>query len=97
MAFFLCADPVAGVGPSSPSAGVLQGFKLGHGRRTAKAVWQAYRNGRRAAWLPGQDFVTLLDEPLEAARARLNIARPTEYLAVPEQWRDGVLSAPVMA
>ncbi len=70
--------------------GVVQAFKLGHGRRTAKIVWQAYRHGRSAAWLPGQDFVTLLNEPLDAARARLSIARPTLYDAVPPELRNGV-------
>ncbi len=74
--------------------GVLQAFKLGHGRQTLKIVWQAYRNGRHAAWLPGQDFVTLLQEPLEAARARLNIARPTLYDAVPPEMRNGVAFQP---
>jgi ubiquinone biosynthesis protein COQ4 len=70
--------------------GVVQAFKLGHGRRTAAIVWQAYRNGQKAAWLPGQDFVTLLNEPLDAARARLNIGRPTLYDAVPPERRNGV-------
>jgi ubiquinone biosynthesis protein COQ4 len=73
--------------------GVLQGFKVGQGLRTAKIVWQAYRNGKKAAWLPGQDFVALLSEPLTAARERLNIARPTLYDAVPEAMRNGALAA----
>jgi ubiquinone biosynthesis protein COQ4 len=77
--------------------GVLQGFKLGHGRRTAKIVWQAYRNGKKAAWLPGQDFVAMLSEPLDAARARLNIARPTLYDAVPLEFRNRVMAAPATA
>ena len=72
------------------AGGVLQAFKLGHGRQTLKIVWQAYRNGKNAAWLPGQDIVKLLNEPLDAARARLNIARPTLYDAVPPEMRDGV-------
>jgi ubiquinone biosynthesis protein COQ4 len=54
-----------------------------------KAVWQAYRNGRKAAWLPGQDYIALLSEPLEKARARLNIAEPTTYFSVPAEWRNG--------
>jgi ubiquinone biosynthesis protein COQ4 len=70
--------------------GVLQAFKLGHGRRTLKIVCQAYRNGRNAAWLPGQDFVALLSEPLDAARARMNIGRPSLYDAVPLEMRNGV-------
>jgi ubiquinone biosynthesis protein COQ4 len=73
--------------------GVLQGFKVGQGRRTAKIVWQAYRNGKKAAWLPGQDFVALLSEPLAAARERLNIARPTLYDAVPEAMRNRTMAA----
>jgi ubiquinone biosynthesis protein COQ4 len=77
--------------------GVLQGYRLGHGARTRKAVWQAYRNGKTAAWLPGQDFVALLSEPLESARARLNIPVPTEYLAVPAELRYTVTTAPAMA
>ena len=54
-----------------------------------KAVWQAYRNGRNAKWLPGQDYIALLSEPLEQARARLNIAAPSTYFAVPAEWRNG--------
>lgn len=54
-----------------------------------KAVWQAYRNGRKAAWLPGEDYIALLSEPLDKARARLNIAEPTTYFAVPAEWRNG--------
>jgi ubiquinone biosynthesis protein COQ4 len=54
-----------------------------------KAVWQAYRNGRKAAWLPAEDYIALLAEPLESARARLNIVPPTTYFAVPAEWRNG--------
>ena len=48
-----------------------------------RAVLEAYRNGRRARWLPGQDYEALFSEPLDAARARLNIARHVHYDAVP--------------
>jgi ubiquinone biosynthesis protein COQ4 len=48
-----------------------------------RAVLQAWRNGRAARWLPGLDYEALFAEPLEAARARLNIHRPTVYEAVP--------------
>jgi ubiquinone biosynthesis protein COQ4 len=73
--------------------GMLQGFRIGQGRRTAAIVWQAYKHGRDAAWLPGQDFVALLGEPLEAARKRLNIAPPTLYDAVPPELRDRTMAA----
>lgn len=55
-----------------------------------RAVWQAYLNGRRAAWLPAQDYIALLREPLVDARKRLNIQAPAHYLAVPVKARDGV-------
>jgi len=56
-----------------------------------KAVYQAWRNGAKAAWLPGQDYERLFAEPLDAARARLNVARPTIYDSIPAHQRDGVL------
>jgi ubiquinone biosynthesis protein COQ4 len=59
------------------------------GRPVRKAVWQAYQNGRRAAWLPGLDYKALLAEDLNAARERLNIPRPGYYTAIPETERDG--------
>ncbi len=49
-----------------------------------RAVLQAWRNGRRAQWLPGLDYEALLAEPLETARARLNIRPPTVYAQVPD-------------
>jgi ubiquinone biosynthesis protein COQ4 len=76
--------------------GVLQGFRDGQGVLTAKAVWQGYRNGKQAAWLPGEDFEALLNEPLDAARARLNIAKPTYYDAMPEVLRNRTMAAPAL-
>jgi ubiquinone biosynthesis protein COQ4 len=68
----------------------LQRLLPGHPVR--RAAWQAYMNGRRAAWLPVVDYPTLLAEPLVSARQRLNIAAPTHYLAIPAHERDGVPS-----
>jgi ubiquinone biosynthesis protein COQ4 len=53
-----------------------------------KALWQGYRRGKAAAWLPGQDYEALLAEPLEAARARLGITAPTHYDAIPLDKRN---------
>ena len=49
-------------------------------RLFARAVWEGYRNGRRAAWLAGEDYEALMAEPLDAARRRLRIATPVAYL-----------------
>jgi ubiquinone biosynthesis protein COQ4 len=57
----------------------------------ARAVFQAWRDGRRAAWLPGQDYEALLAEPLDQARLRLRIRRPDIYERVPAAVRNAYL------
>ncbi len=47
--------------------------------RAPRAVWQAYRQGRRAAWVIAADWENLLAQPLETVRAGLRIAPPTQY------------------
>ncbi len=61
-----------------------------HDRRQpyVQAIWEGYRNGRAAEWLLGQDYETLLSQPLFAARAQLNIREPRVYLSIPEPARD---------
>lgn len=49
--------------------------------RAVPAIWEGYRNGRRAAWLLGEDHERLLEEPYANARTRLNIGEPVAYLA----------------
>lgn len=44
-----------------------------------KAVIEGYRHGKQAGWLHGEDYETLLAEPLDQARRRLNIAEPAKY------------------
>jgi ubiquinone biosynthesis protein COQ4 len=48
-----------------------------------RAVFQAWRNGKAARWLPGLDYEALFDQPLEDARARLGIRPPSVYQSVP--------------
>ena len=62
--------------------------RSGLGGRQAKAIHEGYRNGKAAAWLPGEDYEALLNEPLEAARKRLNIVPPRAYDAIPADVRD---------
>jgi ubiquinone biosynthesis protein COQ4 len=54
----------------------------------AKAIWQGYRRGKAAKWLPGEDYLQLMAEPLDAARLRLNITPATIYDAIPLDARD---------
>lgn len=47
-----------------------------------RAVFEAWRNGRKARWLQDQDFETLLPRPLAEVRREINIATPGLYRAV---------------
>jgi ubiquinone biosynthesis protein COQ4 len=51
-------------------------------KRARAAVREAWRNGRKASWLPGQDWEDLLARPLEEIRRRLSIAAPAAYQAI---------------
>jgi ubiquinone biosynthesis protein COQ4 len=55
-----------------------------------RAVWQAYRNGKAANWLPGLDYEALFAQPLEVARARLNIRPASVYHGVPAEVRGSL-------
>jgi ubiquinone biosynthesis protein COQ4 len=44
-----------------------------------RAVWEAYRQGRRALWLIGADWENLLVQPLVTVGARFRVAAPTQY------------------
>ena len=54
--------------------------KLAFGRMQIRAIVEAYRNGKKAKWLPAENYLCLLEEPLDQARKRLNIQEPTDYL-----------------
>jgi ubiquinone biosynthesis protein COQ4 len=56
-------------------------FKLyrRHGLSAARSIFNAYLDGRRAAWLPQQDWETLLHEPIESVRKKLKIGSPVLY------------------
>lgn len=48
-------------------------------RIARRAVFEAWRNGRKARWLQDQDYEALLPRPLDAVRRELNIADPARY------------------
>jgi ubiquinone biosynthesis protein COQ4 len=62
--------------------------RRGPKRPYVRAIWQGYRRGKAARWLPGEDYEQLMAEPLDAARRRLNITPPTIYLSIPPAERD---------
>lgn len=51
------------------------------GRAVRKAVFEAFRNGGKAAWLPGMDWEAVLGEDLEVLRERLRAPAPRAYRA----------------
>jgi ubiquinone biosynthesis protein COQ4 len=51
-------------------------------RSGRRAVFEAWRNGRKARWLQDQDFEALLARPLEQVRGEIGIAEPQLYRAV---------------
>ena len=50
-----------------------------YGRGVFKAAWRGYRDGKRAAWMPGQDWEHLLTRPVDEVREMLGIDQPAHY------------------
>jgi CheY-like chemotaxis protein len=44
-----------------------------------RVIREAYRNGKKAAWLPAADWEAMLEKPLADVRATLGIAEPLAY------------------
>jgi ubiquinone biosynthesis protein COQ4 len=44
-----------------------------------KFMFEGYRRGKRAAWLPAIDWESLLDKPIDDVRALLRIDAPPVY------------------
>ena len=53
--------------------------------RVPRAVFQAYRQGRRAEWLIGADWENLLGQPPEVVRARFKVTPATYYPRIPSR------------
>jgi ubiquinone biosynthesis protein COQ4 len=69
-----------GLGWAFIAAGAaLRSLRITRETAFARAVWEAWRNGRRSAWLHGEDYEALMEEPIESARRRLRIAEPVRY------------------
>jgi ubiquinone biosynthesis protein COQ4 len=52
------------------------------GLPTRRTVLEGYRHGRSAGWLMGADWENLLDQPVEAIRARYGVVTPSYYPTV---------------
>ena len=49
------------------------------GQHVMRAVFEAYRQGRRANWVIGADWENLLSRPLDAVRAQFKVTSPRYY------------------
>ena len=52
------------------------------GSRVLRAIWQGFRSGLHASWLPGEDWEALLELPIDEVRRQLAIRPPTAYWEV---------------
>lgn len=66
----------------------VQFMRAKTGYPAARSIFRAFRDGRKASWLPGLDYQNLLSMPLEEARQRFRIADPVLYKQVPKAVRD---------
>ena len=57
----------------------MQQLRSRYGNDVVRTAWRAYGDGKRAAWLPGQDWETLLTQPIDEVREQLNITPPALY------------------
>jgi len=70
------------------------------GQPVRRAVFEGYRHGRSAGWLPGADWEALLSQPVEAVRAKFAVKPATCYhaiLAVPHGDSAAARGQPVAA
>jgi ubiquinone biosynthesis protein COQ4 len=61
--------------------------------KVLRAVWQAYRDGCNAAWLPEVAWEDVLSEPIADLRRSLRIASPSRYRSLREYFTSGVVQA----
>lgn len=63
----------------------IKAWRTPGGKPAIRAIWEGYKRGREAAWLPAEDYERLFAEPLEEARTRLRLGVPTAYLSMRQQ------------
>ena len=63
-------------------------------RAARRLIRQGYRRGRRAVWLPAEDWEALLPLPLTEVRARLQLDTPPQYEPIPSPQTANAAAAP---
>ncbi len=72
-------------------AGGLDMVRINPKQPYAKAIYEAWRIGRGADWLPAVDYGALLLEPLDVAREKLRLQRPIIYQSISLEARGAFL------
>jgi ubiquinone biosynthesis protein COQ4 len=67
------------------------------GQPIRRAVFEGYRHGRSAGWLPAADWEALLAEPVEAVRARFAVKPATHYHRILAARHNGTPSGEPLA
>lgn len=67
--------------------GTWKHFQAVRSAAAIKPVWEAYRAGRHASWLPGEDWEQLLPLPISDVRRQLAVHPPEAYLETMETAR----------
>jgi ubiquinone biosynthesis protein COQ4 len=62
--------------------GMTKTLGVQSGAEVRRTIADGFRRGRRAAWLPGVPWETLLDRPVTEVRARLSLGLPPVYTEV---------------
>jgi len=83
-------------------AGMFKVAKEIPGYPVKRAVLEAWRHGRKAAWLTGLDWEGLLAQKLDATRPQLGVATPVIYQGILANFAkapaaNGAVEAPAMA
>jgi ubiquinone biosynthesis protein COQ4 len=61
---------------------VLTAFIKLFGHAETRVIVEGFRRGRSAAWLPAQDWESLLALPIDEVRARLKVGAPPVYVPI---------------
>jgi ubiquinone biosynthesis protein COQ4 len=70
---------------------MFAGRRISHARPSQpiwRTIWEGYRRGRRAAWLIGADWETLLSQPVDAIRDQFRVKPARHYPKVIAAIRD---------
>jgi ubiquinone biosynthesis protein COQ4 len=75
------------------TVGALRIARRLRGEPILRAVFEAYRQGRRARWLIAAEWEGLLAQPLEAVRSQFRVTAPTRYPRILPSLRRAIAAA----